>query len=86
MKEKERDAFRLSQVNEWVEKRAKRSTQPSVFLQHYQDALSKATVDSRVDYSDPTRLAAQIEALAARRRVQEWDTRDGLCLKALPYR
>lgn len=77
-------AFRLDTIHGWVRDHAKKSEKPSLFLDVYEEKLKQAKkLHSpeliRIDYSDPVRLAAEIEAWAAVRRAEQWFTRDGLC-------
>jgi hypothetical protein len=74
---------RLNVTHEWAQRHAKRSTQPSRFLDYYEGTLGVARTrgdmpETLIDFSDPLQLAAEIEALAAWRRVQRWHTGEGL--------
>jgi hypothetical protein len=40
-----------------------------------------AIVDQSPDWGDPTHLAAEVEALAARRAMRHWGTTWGICLR-----
>lgn len=80
---------RLAVTKKWASGRAQRSARPSVFLKFYEDMILQARKDPnalehRVDYGDSVQLAAEIEALAAWRRVREWNSRKGL-LKSRQY-
>lgn len=86
MTTKETLDFRLGAIHAWVESHARKSEKPSRYLDHYESGLKAARKnpdpdDVRVDYTDPVRVAAEIEAWAALRRAQQWYTRDGLCVK-----
>lgn len=77
-------ARRLGVAHGWAAQRARRSERPSVFLDRYEEAIHRFRTDSEVlerrsDYfGDSITLAAEIEAFAAWRRVQEWYTGKGL--------
>lgn len=74
---------RLAVTKMWANGRAQKSDRPSVFLKFYEETIRQAVADEEtlyhlVDYGDSTRMAAEIEALAAWRRVRGWNSRTGL--------
>lgn len=80
---------RLGVTHTWASRRARKSARPSVFIGYYEETIRQVRVDPdalehRVDYGDSVQLAAEIEALAAWRRVREWNSRKGL-LKSRQY-
>lgn len=80
---------RLAVTKLWASGRAQRSDRPSIFLGFFEETIHQARTDEealyhRVDYGDSIRMAAEIEALAAWRRVRSWNTRKGL-LKSRQY-
>jgi len=80
---------RLAVTKKWASGRAQKSDRPSVFLDFFEETIRQVGADEealyhRVDYGDSIRMAAEIEALAAWRRVRSWNTRKGL-LKSRQY-
>lgn len=64
----------LAIAHAWANRHATRSAHPSRFIDCFEGAMGTvradgADPDSLIDYRDPVRLAAEIEARAAWRRV-----------------
>jgi hypothetical protein len=72
----DRENQRLLVAHQWAEEHAERSSAPSRFLENYERYVSAVRhgklrpEESLISYADPVRLAGEIEALAAWRRVQ----------------
>lgn len=80
---KEETVRRLNVTHEWALRRAEKSERPVRFLNSYEEMIGSVREEgpepeTLIDYSDPLRLAAEIEARAAWRRVQRWRTGEGL--------
>lgn len=70
----EGDSFRLGVMLDWVKQRAAKSESPSRYMTHYSAQLvrsDKIRLDQSPDYSDPVKLAAQIEVLASLRHLKQ---------------
>jgi hypothetical protein len=79
---------RFSTSQGWAQKRAELSATPDRFMVSFHNAMAvcrregEAVVLERIPHwEDPTRLAAEIEALAARRAMAHWGTTWGICQK-----
>lgn len=67
--------------------RSERSAEPQRFLNEFEGEMAAlrreglaSVVERGPDWSDPTHLAAEVEALAALRAMRTWGTTVGLCL------
>lgn len=75
---------RMNAVRNWAEQRAKTSARPAEFRAVFERAMEviakrgeEAVLDRPPVWQDATRVAAEIEALSARRALTNWGTRKG---------
>lgn len=72
-------------VFSWAQERAKNSENPFSFMHRFEDTFNVAAAlgeehitEARHRYKDATEMAAEIEALAAVRRLRHWESNHGL--------
>ena len=72
---------RLKVVHNWVKFHCRNSQSPNRYLARYEEALSvvmrEQDDDVRSGWTDPVRVAAEIEAHAAWRAVHDWCGKKG---------
>ena len=73
-------------VHSRAQKRAWHSDQPGKFMSRFEDTLERLknggegnVLDRAPMWTDPTSLAAEVEALSAYRAMAHWGTHYGIC-------